>query len=150
MKTIHPKSKLIGAVLLSVAALTITACSDDKSQPAGSEKSAAKAKAPEKKHVEHGEATDTAKFRFEKEFAQKCTERELRNSNNPDVDKPRLEESCGCIARHMSEDLADTEAEKYLKEHEDTHSLQIKFDAAAYFCLQNKPVPKGPHLFGKP
>lgn len=127
----------------------LNACSDDKSSSTSTSSSAAKAKAPEKKHVEHGEANDTAKYKFEKAFAAKCVERELHNSINPDSDRPRLEENCGCISRHISEDLSDVDAEKYLEAHEDTHALQIKFDAAAYFCLQNKPQPKGMHLFGR-
>ncbi len=148
MKKLTGTKKFLGLLIISLSAVLLTACSEDKSEQAATA-SSAKAKVPEKKHVEHGEATDTAKYKFEKAFAAKCVEREVQKSTNPESDKPRLEESCGCIARHISEDLSDVDAEKYLEDHEDTHTLQIKFDAAAYFCLQNKPLPKGPHLFGK-
>lgn len=145
MKNTKNIEKLPSLLIVSIMAIALSACSDDKPEQAAK----AKPQAPEKKHVEHGEATDTAKYRFEKEFGAKCVERELQKSTNPDSDKGRIDESCGCIARHISEDLSDVDAEKYLQEHEDTHTLQIKFDAAAYFCLQNKPLPHGPHLFGK-
>lgn len=148
MKNIKGTKKFLGLLIISMSAILLTACSEDKPEKAAAT-TASKAKAPEKKHVEHGEATDTVKFKFEKEFAAKCVGRELQKSTSPESDKSRVEESCGCIARHISEDLSDVDAEKYLQEHEDTHTLQIKFDAAAYFCLQNKPLPKGPHLFGK-
>jgi|APLak6261669570_1056073.scaffolds.fasta_scaffold00104_14 hypothetical protein len=147
MKNTKSIQKLLGLIIVSIMAISLNACSDDKAENTAA--TPAKAKAPEKKHVEHGEATDTAKYRFEKEFGAKCVERELQKSTNPESDKGRIDESCGCIARHISEDLSDVDAEKYLQEHEDTHTLQIKFDAAAYFCLQNKPLPHGPHLFGK-
>lgn len=149
MKT---KSTLL-VLLVSLSAIFLTACSDDK---AVTDKTATAASSTQK-HVEHNPfdhshdevVTDVVKHEFEHEFADQCVARELKSSNNPDVDKPRLDKDCMCIAQYMMKDLSGDEARKFLKEHENTHSLQIKFDAAAYFCVQNKQQPKGPHIFGK-
>ncbi|WP_445367473.1 hypothetical protein ACH5Y9_21085 [Methylomonas sp. BW4-1] len=134
---------------LIVSALTIAGCSSDEAETPKASASAGTAKKAVHR-VDTGEATEPEKRQFEKEFSAKCVERELKNSNNKDVDEKRFQESCDCIAEHIMKDLSEIDAEKYLEDHEDTHTLQIKFDAAAYFCLQNKPQPKGPHLFGKP
>lgn len=138
--------------MLAVVALGTIAsgCSDEKSQTATSETNVAKARPSNNNNVDAGEASDSVKQKFINIFAQNCVARELKNSVNKDIDEKRASEACGCIARHISEDLADVDAEKYLEDHEDTHTLEIKFDAAAFFCLQNKPQPRGPHLFGKP
>ncbi|QWF72614.1 hypothetical protein KEF85_16175 [Methylomonas paludis] len=122
----------------------LTACSDNSTDES------AKSKPTKPNHVDYGEASDSVKSKFIKAFAKNCVTRELKNSVNKDIDEKRFTESCGCIATHIAEDLSDIDAEKYLQEHEDTQTLEIKFDSAAYFCLQAKPVPKGPHLFGKP
>ncbi|QPK62403.1 hypothetical protein IVG45_16310 [Methylomonas sp. LL1] len=132
-----------------MSAILLTACSDDKPDTAAPEKPAAKTKPVNNNNVDAGEASDTVKQKFVKTFAKNCVTREMKNSVNKDIDEKRFTESCGCIAEHIVEDLAEVDAEKYLDDHEDTHTLQIKFDAAAFFCLQNKPQPKGPHLFGK-
>ena len=150
MLTIMKIKTILLVLLVSLSALFLTACSDDK---AVAEKTATTTK----KHVEHNPfdhthdeiVTDVVKHEFEHEFSDQCVARELRSSNNPDVDKPRLDKDCMCIAQYMMKDLSSDEARKFLKEHENTHSLQIKFDAAAYFCVQNKQQPKGPHIFGK-
>jgi len=146
MKTDMLKHAL-SLVLVSVLALTVSACSDDKpaeTQPAASTKS------PKKENkVDYGEASDSVKKQFIKTFSANCVTRELKNSVNKDIDGKRFEQTCGCIAEHIAEDLADVDAEKYLDDHEDTHTLQIKFDAGAYFCLQNKAQPKGPHILNK-
>lgn len=152
------KTQSIAFVLmagLSLATL-LSACSDDKpeaSKTAASSASSA-AKKPARVHnpFDHSHAevvTDVVKHQFEHEFADQCVARELRASNNPDVDKPRLDKDCMCIAQYMMKDLSAEDAKHFLKQHENTHSLQIKFDAAAYFCIQNKQQPKGPQLFGK-
>ena len=120
----------------------LSACSDDKTANNLS-------KSGKNNHVDQGEASETVKQKFVTEFSKKCVARELKNSINKDIDEKRYTEACGCIAKHISENLSDVDAEKYLQEHEDTQALDIKFDTAAFFCLQNKPLPKGPHLFGK-
>ena len=144
--------KDFGALLL-IPALAILAvgCSDDKAEaPKTNVVSSAKTKAVKTDNaVDYGEASDSVKNKFIKAFSQNCVARELKNSANPDNDQKRFEQSCACIAEHIAEDLAEVDAEKYLDDHEDTQTLGIKFDSAAFFCLQNKPQPKGPHLFGR-
>jgi hypothetical protein len=142
---------ILGLISASLFAIVLTACSDDQPEPAKTEKNVAtsKVKASKDNDVDYGEASDTVKQQFIKTFSKNCVTRELKNSVNKDTDEKRFTESCSCIAEHIAEDLADVDAEKYLDDHEDTHTLQIKFDAGAFFCLQNKPQPKGPHLFGK-
>ncbi|MGY6274399.1 hypothetical protein [Methylomonas sp. MgM2] len=141
---------IAGVSLVSI----LTACSDDKpapSQPAASASSKVAGK-PAHNPFDHSHdevVTDVVKHQFEHEFADQCVARELKGSANPDVDKPRLSKDCMCIAKYMMKDLSAEDAKHFLKQHENTHSLQIKFDAAAYFCIQNKQQPKGPQLFGK-
>lgn len=145
----HSINKAFALLLISTLALLAAGCSDDKPEaPANQATSKTK---PEKKDnsVDYGEASDSVKKKFINEFSKNCVARELQNSVNKDVDEKRFQQSCDCIAQHIADDLADVDAEKYLDDHEDTQTLGIKFDTAAFFCLQNKPQPKGPHLFGK-
>jgi len=152
------------ALMTSMSLLLLNACSDDQSlgDVKDTQNKAAKTSTPPPEPVakekpvhnpfdhSHDEVvTDVVKHQFEHEFADQCVARELKSSNNPDVDKPRLDKDCMCISKYLMKDLSSDEARKFLKEHENTHSLQIKFDAAAYFCLQNKQLPKGPQIFGK-
>jgi PBP1b-binding outer membrane lipoprotein LpoB len=137
--------KLILPLLMALLAVVLGGCSDEKADKA----SVAKTQSHKLNHVEYGEASDSVKAKFIKEFSNKCVNRELKNSVNKDNDQKRFEENCSCIAKHISDNLADVDAEKYLQLHEDTQALDIKFDTAAYFCLQAKSLPKGPHLFGK-
>lgn len=138
---------------ISLATL-LTACSDDKStevKPAAPSSVVADKK-PVHDPFDHSHdevVTDVVKHQFEHEFADQCVARELKGSNNPDVDKARLDKDCMCIAKYMMKDLSAEEAKHFLKQHENPHSLRIKFDAAAYFCLQDKQHPKSPQLFGK-
>lgn len=138
-------------LLMLFISLTVIGCSDDTSGGAKTESAGlAKGKSVKKENtVDYGEASDSVKNKFIKTFSQNCVARELKNSANPDVDQKRFQQSCDCIANHIADDLAEVDAEKYLDDHEDTQTLGIKFDTAAFFCLQNKPQPKGPHLFGK-
>jgi hypothetical protein len=143
--------KITTLFLLSFFAVLLISCSDDKgkSTAAAQNQPQMHTNKPSKNHVDYGEASESVKQKFESVFSKKCVERELKNSINKDIDQKRFEDSCTCIAHHIAEDLSDVDAEKYLLEHEDTQALEIKFDTAAFFCLQNKPLPKGPHLFGK-
>lgn len=142
--------KLLFATLAGVALSTfLTACSDDGGDDKGGKAESVKEATSVFDHP-HEEATDIEKHKFEHEFAQDCVNRELRNSTNKASDKKRFEKSCMCIAKFMMEDLTAVEAEKFIKEDKDTQSLRIKFDNAAYNCLQEKQPPKGPKLFGKP
>lgn len=142
--------------LLFGFAFISTGCSDDKSstEPVKtgmvSTSNNPTAHHPKEDNVQSpGEASKKLKQQFAEAFAQACVTRELKNSNNPDVEEKRFQENCACIAEHIADDLAEVDAEKYLEDHEDTQALGIKFDTAAFFCLQNKPQPKGPHLFGR-
>ena len=133
----------------------ITACSDDnktsdeQSAKAISEQMQATATGPNFDH-EHGpEVTDLQKHKFEHDFAAQCVDRELNNSNNKIEDANRITKSCECIAAYMMKDLTAQEAEKFINEHEHPQSLSIKFEAAAYECLQQKALPPGPKLFGR-
>lgn len=89
-------------------------------------------------------ATSLEKHQFEREFAEDCAARELKNTNNKASDKPRIEKSCRCIAQYMMKDLTGIEAEKVLEDDTDTQSLRIRFESAAYSCLQEglKQTPK--------
>jgi hypothetical protein len=144
------KTKSVLFALLTGLSLCVflPGCSDD--QPAENKSAAANKPVHNPFDHSHDEVvTDVVKHQFEHEFADQCVTRELKSSANPDVDKPRLDKDCMCIAKYMMKDLTAEDAKHFLKQHENTHSLRIKFDAAAYFCLQNKQQPKGPHLFGK-
>lgn len=142
-------NKALALLVLPTLVLLASACSDDDAQ-APANQAVAKAKPAKKDNsVDYGEASDSVKQKFINEFSENCVERELKNAVNQDVEEKRAKQSCDCIAGHIADDLSDVDAEKYLDDHEDTQTLGIKFDAAAFFCLQNKPQPKGPHLFGR-
>jgi len=49
----------------------------------------------------------------------------------------------------MLKDLTAIEAEKFIKENKSTQSLRIRFENAAYHCLQEKEQPKSPQLFNR-
>lgn len=134
-----------------VSVLALSGCSGDATDNAKTEvASLTKDKTIKKENkVDYGEASDSVKSKFVKAFSENCVTRETKNSVNKDIDEKRAVEACTCIAQHIAEDLAEVDAEKYIDDHEDTQTLEIKFDTAAFFCLQNKPQPRGPRLFGK-
>ncbi len=96
---------------------------------------------------DHDEATNLEKHKFEHEFAEQCVEREVRNSINKENDRKRFAKPCLCIAKEMLDDLTAIEAEKFLEEDKNTQSLTIRFEAAAYNCLQEKAKPQEPEIF---
>jgi hypothetical protein len=96
---------------------------------------------------DHDEATNLEKHKFEHEFAEQCIARETRNSVNKKNDRQRFSKPCLCIAKEMMDDLTAVEAEKFLKEDKQTQSLTIRFEAAAYECLQEKAKPQAPQIF---
>jgi hypothetical protein len=140
-------SKMLMLLMISTLALFINGCSSDEPEATPSNSSTVKAAKHNK--VDEGEASDSVKQKFEKQFTKNCVTRELAASNNPDVEEKRAQDSCSCIAKHIADDLAEVDAEKYLDDNEDTRTLQIKFDTATFFCLQNKQQFRGPMLFGK-
>lgn len=160
MKHLIPQKKALGVTLTSLMlAVTLSGCSDDE-KPKEEVKAAAPSAAPVQPaattslsqfdHPHGPEVTDMEKHKFEHDFAAQCVDREIKNSPNQDDAKAKIEKSCECIATYMMKDLTAQEAEKFLKEHEHPQSLKIKFEAAAYECLQEKTQPAGPKLFGKP
>jgi hypothetical protein len=100
-------------------------------------------------HTHDEPVTDVQKHKFEHDFAAQCVERELKNSRNKEEDKARWERPCMCIATFMMKNLTADEAKKFLDEHKNTQSLVIKYENAAYHCLQAKQQPKTPQLFGR-
>ncbi|MEI6744343.1 MAG: hypothetical protein WCL34_00150 [Methylococcaceae bacterium] len=138
----YPIKKMYVAVL-SLA--LIVGCSDEKA-PATN-------KVAQKTPISHtllgAKVSDDDKQKFEKTFENQCVQRELKNSANPDNDKSRVSKACECISTFMMKDLTAIEAEKFLTEHENAQSLTIKYENAAYHCLQQKAPPQAAHLFGK-
>jgi len=149
MKTHTLTKNFFLAVLTSlVIALSMTGCSNDNDSP--------KAKQPPVKtafnpfdHSQDTPVTPVEKHKFEDAFAAQCLARELKNSVNVDVDKERFSKSCQCVANYMVKDLTDEEAEKFLTEHENPRSLQIKYNSAVYHCTQQSAA-KGFKTFEAP
>ncbi len=138
IKTIFSLTAVLGVVVL------LNGCSDDKP------KTVAKKSAHAAFDHTHGmEVTDLVKHKFEHDFAEQCVAREIKDSINKDVDKKRYTKPCLCIATFMMKDLTAVEAEKFLQEHKNTQSLRIRYENAAYHCLQEKARPKAAKLFGK-
>jgi len=153
MKTLTVPKTVFAALLCGVVALTVTACSDDKPEkPTASTRAAAPAKPTHNPNpFDHSgdiKVTDSEKQKFEQEFAAQCVAREVHNSGNPE-DKARFDKPCTCIATFLMKDLTYQEAEKFLTEHENPQSLRIKYENAAYHCLQEKTPPKEPD-FSRP
>lgn len=145
MKTFKITKIIFFTALVSIGmSLALTGCSDDEEKTAD-----AGARNNPFDHPHDVEVTDIQKHKFEHDFARQCVARELQNSVNKEEDKKRFEEPCMCIASYMMKDLTAKEAEKFITEHESPRSLQIKFDSAAYHCLQQKAQPKEPQLFGR-
>jgi len=133
-----------GSLVLSLSlALILNACSDD--EPVQQTK---KVHNPFD-HSHDATVTDIQKHVFEHDFAEECIAREVAQSNNKEYDKQRYAKPCMCIAQFMLKDLTAIEAEKFIKENKSTQSLRIRFENAAYHCLQEKGQPKSPQLFNK-
>jgi hypothetical protein len=134
------KKLLMAAIIGSTAALFVTACSDDKPKTP-----AATAKADHNPnpwdHSGEPKVTESQKQHFEKTFAEQCVTRE---SHGDEQDKERFTKPCNCIARFMAKDLTPQEADKFLSEHENPQSLRIRYENAAYHCLQEKAPPHDP------
>ncbi|MEE9396520.1 MAG: hypothetical protein V3V31_05850 [Methylococcales bacterium] len=134
MKNIVTVLTVLTAFTISVA---LVGCSDDDSEHASGG------------HSHFSEIASVEKHKFEHEFAKQCVDREVSNSANKNHDRKRFEEPCLCIAEFMMKDLTDIEAEKFLAENKNAQSLRIRFDSAAYHCLQGAKQPQEPVLFGK-
>jgi hypothetical protein len=136
---------------LSVAiVLLINGCSDEKATTDGkTQTNNVETKTPISHTLLDSKVTASDKQKFEFAFAKQCVEREVKNSVNPENDKARASRDCECVATYMMKDLTAIEAEKFLTEHQNSQSLTIKYENAAYHCLQQK-TPKPAHLFSKP
>ena len=146
MKTHTVTRNFFFAALTSIIiALSVTGCSDDEEK-----KLPVKASHNPFDHSHDVPVTDVQKHKFEHDFAAQCVTRELKNSVNKDVDKERFSQTCLCVASYMMKDLTAQEAEKFLTEHENPRSLQIKYDGAVYHCTQQKTVDKGFKTFDEP
>ncbi len=139
-------------ILICTALLTACSGGNDDSRSTSASKSnrtSASAVQPKFDHS-HKPVTDLVKHQFEHRFADQCVAREARNSPNPELDRKRWSEPCMCIAQFMLKDLTAKEAELFLRENKDTQSLRIRFENAAYHCLQAKQSQvKAPQLFGR-
>ncbi len=122
----------------------IVACSDDKpdttSQPSppATSQSSNNVISVDSPTDATPEANESQKEKFKHDFAAQCVERELNNSQNQITEAEKINKACDCISDFIMKDLTDEEAEKYLSEHEHPQSLRIKYEAAAYECLQEK------------
>ena len=139
------KNFCFAALACFVSALYISACSDNEEK-----KVPVKSSYNPFDHSHEVPVTDVQKHKFEHDFAAQCVTRELQNSINKDVDKERFAQSCMCIATFMMKDLTAQEAEKFLTEHENPRSLQIKYNSAVYHCTQQKTVEKGFKIYDAP
>ncbi|MFA5983759.1 MAG: hypothetical protein WC782_07055 [Methylococcaceae bacterium] len=152
--SIQTKTRLLSALLAMSLVGLLAGCSDDEAKNEGANKPAmAKTQKSHNPnpfdHSDDMKITSAQKEKFEDEFTEQCVARELKNSANPDIDKDRVKGPCECIAKFMTRDLTGEEAEKFLDEHQNAHSLEIKYQNAAYHCLQATTHPKGPQ-FTKP
>ncbi len=139
MKIYTFTNKILLAALTSIfIGLSLAGCSDDKEKEVP-----VKAAFNPFDHSKDVPVTNVEKHKFEDAFAAQCVTRELKNSVNKDLDKERFTQSCQCVAKYMVKDLTDEEAEKFLSEHENPRSLQIKYNSAVYHCTQQKPLDKG-------
>ena len=136
------KLRLKNILVSASLALILSGCSDDEPK----QQQAKKAHNPWD-HSHDATVTDIQKHVFEHDFAEQCVEREVSQSINKDNDRKRFAKPCMCIATFMMKDLTAVEAEKFLKENKSTQSLRIRFENAAYHCLQEKQQPKSPQLF---
>ncbi len=139
------KNRLRLKAILVIASLTLilSGCSDDKPKQ--------QAKKPHNPwdHTHDAVVTDIQKHVFEHDFAKECVEREVRHSINKDNDRKRFAKPCMCIATLMMKDLTAIEAEKFIKEKKTTQSLRIRFENAAFHCLQDKRQAKPPQVFNR-
>lgn len=151
MKTLTFTKKIFFTTLTSlVLALSVTGCSDDKPQPAAAKTAPAHVVHNPFDHSHDVEVSDIQKHKFEHDFASQCVDRELKNSDNKEADKERYATPCMCIAKFLMKDLTAEEAEKFIGEHKNAQSLVIKYENAAYHCLQQNAHPKGPDFSRAP
>ncbi|MGR8979179.1 MAG: hypothetical protein ACU84H_03685 [Gammaproteobacteria bacterium] len=143
----NPKRIFLTFITCVIFTAFAAGCSDDQDR-----KTPVAKKTPHNPfdHSHDVKVTDVEKHKFEHDFAQQCVQRELEKSTNKALDEKRWKEPCLCIATYLMNDLSAAEAEKFISEHKSTQSLVIKYESAAFHCLQAKAQPKGPKLFERP
>ncbi len=153
MKTrIFTKKIFIAALTGMVIALSVTGCSDDKEKTLAAKPATTTATTVHNSfdHSHDTPVTDIQKHKFEHDFAKQCVQRELKNSDNKEPDAAQFNQPCLCIATFLMKDLTSEEAEKFIGEHKNAQSLVIKYENAAYHCLQQNAHPKGPNFSRAP
>jgi hypothetical protein len=135
------KTPVLFAIVGGILAFPLTACSEQKEATTPTKEAKPSHNPNPFDHSGDLKVTDSQKDKFEKDFAAQCIERELKNSVNPDNDRDRVTRPCNCIADFLAKNLTGEEAEKFLSEHENPQSLRIKYENAAYHCLQAKTPP---------
>ncbi len=143
------KNFFFSALTGLVIALSVAGCSDDEKPVAAKSAPAVVAHNPFD-HSHDTPVTDIQKHKFEHDFADQCVQRELKNSTNIEFDKMRYATPCMCIAKFLMKDLTADEAKLFLGEHKNAQSLVIKYENAAYHCLQQNALPKGPDFTRAP
>lgn len=147
MKNKPNNKTIILSCLITVMAVMFTAgCSDQQETKQATNKTVH----DPFDHSHDVKVTDVEKHKFEHDFAQQCVRRELEKSTNKAEDEKRWQKPCMCIATYLMKGLSAAEAEKFINEHKSTQSLVIKYENAAFHCLQAKAQPQGPKLFGRP
>lgn len=154
MSHITNTSNRLLVVLPLFAAMFLSACSDENSTKevvttnvtvaktmVGNNKNMTANKLGDAQHyMEMSTPVDKAnwveKGKFKKEFTKDCIAREVAIEGENKTDMSYIEKTCACIADHMDNKLTDQEADEFLKEDNHVRAFQIKYDAAAYECVQ--------------
>ncbi|MFW5443566.1 MAG: hypothetical protein ACKE51_04565 [Methylococcaceae bacterium] len=149
--------------VLSLAAIAfLSSCSDDNKDVSTKNISKAVTQHVDNKSITPNELNDKnhyeemsqpldkanwlEKGKFRNEFARDCVARELNITNGKKLDRDYIEKTCDCIANYMDDHLTDQEAEEFLGEDNHMRALQIRYDAAAYHCVQKNGTVKEPTI----
>jgi len=156
MSRFKSKSNRFLSVISLVAVVFLSACSDDNDGAKKTEAVTKEAKVAttivgnsknmtanriddKQNYKQMSQPIDKAnwveKGKFKKEFSKDCIAREVAIGGDK-VDLGYVEKTCACIADYMDNHLTDQEADEYLKEDNHVRSFQIRYDAAAYECVQ--------------
>jgi len=156
MKNIAIITKFLStAAMVATVATLVSACSDDKPKAPAASAPVTTQEAIKKDHNPNpwdhsGETpvTENQKHKFEQQFADQCVKRETEHAGEG-ADSSQFNKPCACIAQYMAKNLTPQEAEKFLDEHENPHSLEIKYENAAFHCLQQQQPPHDPDFSRK-
>jgi len=159
MNNLHALDKPMRRLVFSTTlALFVAGCSDDKPKQQTSTNTVTTTSKPAPKddhnpnpwdHSGEAPVSEAQKQQFEQQFADQCVKREMAHADN-NAEAQQFSRACNCVAHFMAKTLTPQEAEKFLAEHENPHSLEIKYENAAYHCLQQKQPPHEPDFSRKP